>query len=72
MAPTGKAAARLSESILGAKDKLTNIPEHIKTLIPQSAQTIHRLLGFKPFTNKFRHSTANPLHLDLFIIDEAS
>ncbi|CAM3664669.1 MULTISPECIES: exodeoxyribonuclease V subunit alpha [Pseudoalteromonas] len=72
VAPTGKAAARLSESILGAKDKLTSIPEHIKTLIPQSAQTIHRLLGVKPFTNKFRHSTANPLHVDLLIIDEAS
>jgi len=72
VAPTGKAAARLSESILGAKDKLTNIPEHIKTLIPQSAQTIHRLLGVKPFTNKFRHSAANPLHVDLLIIDEAS
>ena len=72
VAPTGKAAARLSESILGAKDKLTSIPEHIKTLIPQNAQTIHRLLGVKPFTNKFRHSTANPLHVDLLIIDEAS
>ena len=72
VAPTGKAAARLSESILGAKDKLTIIPEHIKTLIPQNAQTIHRLLGVKPFTNKFRHSTANPLHVDLLIIDEAS
>ena len=72
VAPTGKAAARLSESILGAKDKLTSIPEHIKTLIPQSAQTIHRLLGVKPFTNKFRHSAANPLHVDLLIIDEAS
>ncbi|MGB5788313.1 MAG: exodeoxyribonuclease V subunit alpha [Pseudoalteromonas nigrifaciens] len=72
VAPTGKAAARLSESILGAKDKLTNIPADIKTLIPESAQTIHRLLGVKPFTNKFRHNKANPLHLDVLIIDEAS
>ena len=72
VAPTGKAAARLSESILGAKNKLTTIPDDIKTLIPQSAQTIHRLLGVKPFTNKFRHNKANPLHLDVLIIDEAS
>ncbi|MEI8706301.1 exodeoxyribonuclease V subunit alpha [Pseudoalteromonas sp. B62] len=72
VAPTGKAAARLSESILGAKNMLTTIPDDIKTLIPQSAQTIHRLLGVKPFTNKFRHNKSNPLHLDVLIIDEAS
>ena len=72
VAPTGKAAARLSESILGAKNQLTSIPNDIKSLIPDSAQTIHRLLGVKPFTNKFRHNKANPLHLDVLIIDEAS
>jgi exodeoxyribonuclease V alpha subunit len=72
VAPTGKAAARLSESILGAKAKLHDTPEAIKALIPDSAQTIHRLLGVKPFTNKFRHNAANLLHLDVLIIDEAS
>ncbi|ASM49636.1 exodeoxyribonuclease V alpha subunit [Pseudoalteromonas espejiana DSM 9414] len=72
VAPTGKAAARLSESILGAKDKLSVISEDLKALIPDSAQTIHRLLGVKPFTNKFKHNSANPLHLDVLIIDEAS
>ncbi|BED88824.1 RecBCD enzyme subunit RecD [Pseudoalteromonas sp. MM1] len=72
VAPTGKAAARLSESILGAKQKLEIIPEDIKALIPDSAQTIHRLLGVKPFTNKFKHNRTNPLHLDVLIIDEAS
>ena len=69
---TGKAAARLTESILGAKNKLTEIPADINALIPQSAQTIHRLLGVKPFTNKFRHDKSNPLHVDVLIIDEAS
>ncbi|WP_213607919.1 exodeoxyribonuclease V subunit alpha [Pseudoalteromonas sp.] len=72
VAPTGKAAARLTESILGAKNKLSMIPAEIKLLIPDTAQTIHRLLGVKPFTNKFRHDKANPLHLDVLIIDEAS
>ena len=72
VAPTGKAAARLTESILGAKNKLTEIPADINALIPQSAQTIHRLLGVKPFTNKFRHDKSNPLHVDVLIIDEAS
>jgi len=72
VAPTGKAAARLTESILGAKNKLSEIPDDINALIPQSAQTIHRLLGVKPFTNKFRHNKSNPLHVDVLIIDEAS
>ncbi len=72
VAPTGKAAARLTESILGAKNKLSEIPDDINALIPQSAQTIHRLLGVKPFTNKFRHDKSNPLHVDVLIIDEAS
>ena len=72
VAPTGKAAARLTESILGAKNKLSEIPADINSLIPQSAQTIHRLLGVKPFTNKFRHDKSNPLHVDVLIIDEAS
>ena len=72
VAPTGKAAARLTESILGAKNKLSEIPADINALIPQSAQTIHRLLGVKPFTNKFRHDKSNPLHVDVLIIDEAS
>lgn len=72
VAPTGKAAARLTESILGAKNKLSEIPDDINALIPQSAQTIHRLLGVRPFTNKFRHNKINPLHVDVLIIDEAS
>ena len=73
VAPTGKAAARLSESILGAKQQLKDkISAAITPLIPESAQTIHRLLGVKPFTNKFRHNRSNPLHLDVLIIDEAS
>jgi exodeoxyribonuclease V alpha subunit len=72
VAPTGKAAARLSESILGAKQKLSMIPKDIAPLIPETAQTIHRLLGVIPHTNKFRHNKRNPLHLDVLIIDEAS
>lgn len=73
VAPTGKAAARLSESILGAKAQLKAfIPVEVEPLIPQSAETIHRLLGVKPFTNKFKHNSGNLLHLDILIIDEAS
>ena len=72
VAPTGKAAARLTESISGAKNKITDISEELKALIPEKAQTIHRLLGVIPQSNKFRHHKDNLLHLDLLIVDEAS
>ncbi|NOU49547.1 exodeoxyribonuclease V subunit alpha [Pseudoalteromonas sp. JBTF-M23] len=71
VAPTGKAAARLSESILGAKAKLGLAPK-LNELIVDQAQTIHRLLGVIPQSNQYRHNQFNPLHLDLLIIDEAS
>ncbi|MDK2597977.1 exodeoxyribonuclease V subunit alpha [Pseudoalteromonas obscura] len=71
VAPTGKAAARLSESIIGAKGRLDLAPE-LAELIPEHAQTIHRLLGVIPNSNKYRYHEKNPLHLDLLIVDEAS
>jgi exodeoxyribonuclease V alpha subunit len=42
-APTGKAAARLQESVKKTKEKL-NCMAAIKEMIPNEAQTIHRLL----------------------------
>ncbi|TMP35314.1 exodeoxyribonuclease V subunit alpha [Pseudoalteromonas rubra] len=71
VAPTGKAAARLSESIIGAKGRLALAPE-LAAKIPEQAQTIHRLLGVIPNTNRFMHHEQNLLHLDLLIVDEAS
>ncbi|MCF6442751.1 exodeoxyribonuclease V subunit alpha [Pseudoalteromonas luteoviolacea] len=71
VAPTGKAAARLSESIIGAKGRLALAPE-LADLIPEDAQTIHRLLGVIPHSNKYKHHDKNPLHVDLLIVDEAS
>lgn len=71
VAPTGKAAARLSESIKTAKVKL-ELPLALSALIPAEGQTIHRLLGVVPFSNKFRYTQDNPLHLDVLIVDEAS
>lgn len=71
VAPTGKAAARLSESILGAKAKL-NLGPDIDHLIPEHAQTIHRLLGVIPHSNRYRFNQQNQLHLDVLIVDEAS
>ena len=70
-APTGKAAARLSESIAGAVSKLPLSVEQ-RASIPADASTLHRLLGVIPNSHSFRHNAENPLHLDLLVVDEAS
>lgn len=72
VAPTGKAAARLSESIAGARAKLPESLQQAAEAIPDHASTIHRLLGVIPGRNYFQHNENNPLLLDLLIIDEAS
>ncbi|MCK6262539.1 exodeoxyribonuclease V subunit alpha [Vibrio sp. ZSDE26] len=71
VAPTGKAAARLTESIGQAITELAVSPD-LKAQIPTQASTIHRLLGALPNSAEFRHNKANPLHLDILVIDEAS
>lgn len=68
-APTGKAALRLQESIRAAK---ANLDSHLAGAIPDQAQTLHRLLGLQSRRSGFVHHAANPLHLDLLILDEAS
>jgi len=69
VAPTGKAAARLAESIIQAKAKL---PENMQLGLPDHCSTIHRLLGVKPNSPYFKHDQNSPLHLDMLIVDEAS
>lgn len=73
-APTGKAAARLGESIRTAKAKLLAAGGDAAAIarIPEDAQTLHRLLGTRPDTRKPRHGADNPLALDVLVIDEAS
>lgn len=68
-APTGKAAARLTESIMGS---LKSLPESLQERIPTKASTIHQLLGSRKQTRQFRHNARNPLHADIVVIDEAS
>ncbi|HSV59156.1 MAG TPA: exodeoxyribonuclease V subunit alpha, partial [Variovorax sp.] len=75
-APTGKAAARLSESIAGAVAglPLQGLPheESLRAAIPTAVSTVHRLLGSRPDTRHFRHDARNPLPLDVLVLDEAS
>ncbi|MCP5270807.1 MAG: exodeoxyribonuclease V subunit alpha [Burkholderiaceae bacterium] len=78
-APTGKAAARLKQSIQqalhGLRPALGSLAGEAldpwaDTLPP--ARTLHALLGPRPGTWRFRHDATNPLPLDLLIVDEAS
>ncbi|MBT2785491.1 MULTISPECIES: exodeoxyribonuclease V subunit alpha [unclassified Halomonas] len=83
-APTGKAAARLNESIAGQVNDLTIselaslLAEHSAASsssaidIPTEVTTLHRLLGARADTRHFRHNAANPLALDVLVVDEAS
>lgn len=70
-APTGKAAARVSESISKALGNL-NIADDIKQHIPKKASTLHRLLGSRHDSRSYVHHRDNPLVADIVIVDEAS
>lgn len=70
-APTGKAAARLSESIRLRLDESKAAPE-VRARVPQNARTVHRLLGYQPDRDRFWSRAGTPLPYDLVILDEAS
>ncbi len=70
-APTGKAAARLTESISGQVQQL-DVPLSVRERIPVEVTTVHRLLGSRPGTRHFRHHHGNLLPLDVLVVDEAS
>ncbi|MEH2919656.1 exodeoxyribonuclease V subunit alpha [Samsonia erythrinae] len=70
-APTGKAAARLTES-LGMALRRLNVDQRQRDAFPQEATTLHRLLGATADSQRLRHHQENPLHLDVLIVDEAS
>jgi len=76
-APTGKAAARLKQSIDHALNELADkvgaaLP--LRTLASRmgAARTLHSLLGARPGTRAFQHHRGNPLDVDVLIVDEAS
>jgi exodeoxyribonuclease V alpha subunit len=65
-APTGKAAARLGESIGRAVQQL---PVAMQQHIPTQAQTLHKLLMLR---SAVQATAAPALALDLVVVDEAS
>ena len=76
-APTGKAAARLKQSI---DDALGGLAGRVDAALPlaqlaarlPAAGTLHSLLGARPDTRSLRHHAGNPLDIDVLIVDEAS
>lgn len=70
-APTGKAAARLGTSITSQVARL-DVADPVRAAIPTRVATLHRLLGARPDTRRFRHDHTNPLPLDVLVVDEAS
>ncbi|AVU78005.1 exodeoxyribonuclease V subunit alpha [Pseudomonas rhizophila] len=70
-APTGKAAARLTESI-SQQVRTLDVVDAVRERIPCDVTTVHRLLGSRPGTRHFRHHGGNRLPLDVLVIDEAS
>jgi exodeoxyribonuclease V alpha subunit len=70
-APTGKAAARLQSSISTQIARL-DVDDDVRASIPSQVDTLHRLLGARPDTRRFKHDASHPLHLDVLVIDEAS
>ena len=76
-APTGKAAARLRQSIdqslaslqrgLGESIDLKNLTDRMG-----KASTVHALLGMQAGSRQFKHNAKRPLDLDVLVVDETS
>lgn len=76
LAPTGKASARLKESIIkGLKDYDDNLAPEIKTKIKEmalNAKTVQKFLAINPNTRESRFSKGGKANIDIIIVDEAS
>ena len=75
VAPTGKAASRLEESVQNALRFLSRqmaLPEALVQSVPQNASTLHSLLGINAFNDNTHHNARNPLQLDVLVVDETS
>ncbi|WP_219417112.1 exodeoxyribonuclease V subunit alpha [Pseudonocardia nigra] len=64
-APTGKAAARLQEAVAA------ELPAELRARLPE-ASTLHRLLGWRPGTRRFRYDRTQRLPYDVVVVDETS
>lgn len=68
-APSGKASARLQESV---EAELQRLPEGVQRPTISSASTLHKLLDARGPGRGFGRSVANPLPHDVVVVDEMS
>lgn len=71
-APTGKAAARLKESIAESMRSITDPTDQDNQIVNISSSTLHGLLQINSNRSKPVYSEEQPLHADVVIVDEAS
>ena len=69
VAPTGKAAARMTQAIA---QRAAQWPSDLRARLPTESYTVHRLLGVTPRPGGFVHDADHPLALDALVVDEAS
>ncbi len=71
-APSGKAAARLTEALHDQLDDLGVGPDVRAELEATGAATLHRLLGYRGSSTRFRHDAGDPLPHHVVVVDETS
>ena len=72
-APTGKAAHRMREAILGALEKIQDrTPEEDRLAAEVQPRTLHRLLEWHPGQGLFRRHERRLLDCEVLIVDEGS
>ncbi|MBI5542872.1 MAG: exodeoxyribonuclease V subunit alpha [Deltaproteobacteria bacterium] len=73
-APTGKAADRMERSIERALKSIEPLEGADRALLERCPKplTLHRLLGYSPSGDRFRHHENNPLAERVVIVDECS
>ena len=69
VAPTGKAAQRLKESIIHSKSIIKNVDT---SELPDEATTLHRFLGLRANSTHTKYNKDHKALCDVLIVDEAS
>ncbi|MCU0657646.1 MAG: exodeoxyribonuclease V subunit alpha [Polyangiaceae bacterium] len=72
-APTGKAAYRMKASVAASLASLRDPgpADQLVALVPEP-RTLHRLLGYSPDADRFRHHALHRLPDEVIIVDECS
>jgi exodeoxyribonuclease V alpha subunit len=70
-APSGRAAARLQESVRQVVEQLPVSETDRAAIMAARGSTLHRLLGWQP-GRRYLHTAENPLPADVVVVDELS